>query len=88
MTLHKFINDVLTGADNKSVDVGRVAFLASYAGFFIFGIVSVCLHHPWTALDYSSGVTAMAVGWGVNLKLKKDTEPHADKQARGKNDAE
>lgn len=73
--MKKLFRDILTGVDNRSFDNGRVICLLSYSVYFVFAILSVCLHHPWSALDFSGGISAMAICFGVNLKLKKDTEP-------------
>ncbi len=75
MNIRKIINDIMTGADNESFDNGRVVCLLSFIVYFILAFCNLHAGHPWTAMDFSGGTTAMAVGFGVNLRLKKSTEP-------------
>lgn len=71
----KLWNDVLTGADNKSYDNGRVVCFISFIVYYILSFMSMYSAHPWSAIDFASGCTAMAIGFGMNLHLKKETEP-------------
>lgn len=71
----KFLKDILTGQDNETFDQGR--FLCIFSFFFYFGasIGSILIHKPWGALDFAGGISAMAVGFGIHLRLKNDSEP-------------
>lgn len=70
----KMLKDILTGKDNETYDNGRVLCVASFVVYFIMALAS--LHAtPWSAVDFSAGIGAMAVGFGLNLKFKRDTEP-------------
>lgn len=71
----KIMKDILTGIDNHSYDNGRVVCAISFLVYYIMAISSLCSIHPWTAMDFAGGVGAMAVGFGVNLRLKRHTEP-------------
>ena len=73
----KFIRDILTGVDNETYDHGRVMSLMSFMSYIGYGIGNLIMQHPWSAIDFASGLTALAVGFGVHLKLKSDTEPQA-----------
>jgi len=71
----KIVKDILTGADNETFDHGRVMGLLSYIVYFVLAFFDLINDHKWAAMDFASGVSAMAVGFGINLKLKSDTEP-------------
>ena len=71
----KLFKDILTGIDNETYDNGRVLCIISFTVYFALAIWSFLVHHGWAPMDFSGGATAMAVGFGVNIKLKSDTEP-------------
>jgi membrane-associated protease RseP (regulator of RpoE activity) len=71
----KLFKDILTCANNVDYDIGRVICLVSYLVYFGLSIIDTSLGHSWSAMDFSGGVGTMAVGFGVNFKLKQDTEP-------------
>ncbi len=73
--IKKIIKDSLTGADNVSYDNGRVLCSVSFIAFFLLSGVSVHYGHFWSPIEFASGVATMAVGFGINLHLKKQTEP-------------
>lgn len=73
----KLIKDILTGIDKETYDNGRVLCLLSFLVYYALALASVVSHNPWTPLDFAGGVGTMAVGFGVNLHLKKSTEPKA-----------
>ena len=73
--MNKFIKDILTGIDNETYDHGRVMSLASFISYVGYGIASMIQGHPWAAMDFSAGLSALAVGFGIHLKLKENTEP-------------
>lgn len=74
----KFFRDILTGADNSSYDCGRVVCFISHISYIGMGFISFAMGHPWGAMDFASGVSAMAIGFGVHLYMKKDTEPNGN----------
>lgn len=71
----KLVKDILTGADNETFDHGRVTGLMSFIVYFVLAFYDLITEHKWQAMDFASGISAMAVAFGVNLKLKGDTEP-------------
>lgn len=73
--MNKLLIDILTGVDNKTYDHGRVLGLTSFIFYYILSMFNLVAGHPWSAMDFASGVGAMAVGFGIHLKLKSDTEP-------------
>lgn len=75
----KFIKDILTGIDGESYDNGRVLCLASHLVYFCMSAAALYIDHTWDAVAFATGIGTMAVGYGVNLHLKKSTEPGNDK---------
>ena len=77
VNMNKFFKDILTGVDKQTYDQGRVTCLMSFISYYIYAAANLVLGHPWQALDFAGGLTAIAVGFGIHLKLKSDTEPQA-----------
>jgi hypothetical protein len=75
--MNKFFKDILTGVDKTTYDIGRVMAFASFIGYHVYAVISLYLGHVWSAIDYSSGLSAIFVANGIHLKLKSDTEPGA-----------
>lgn len=73
--ISKITKDILTGVDNQTFDNGRVMCVLSFIVYFFMAGYGVIQSHNWNPLDFASGVGTMAVGFGVNLSLKKSTEP-------------
>jgi len=71
----KLFKDVLTGVDNQTFDHGRLMGLLSFIFYFILSLFDLLTSHTWRAMDFAGGIATMAVAFGVNLKLKSDTEP-------------
>lgn len=71
----KFFRDILTGADNVTYDNARVLCFMSHIVYFVMAFTSYIINKPWQPVDFASGVGAMAVGFGIHLYMKKDTEP-------------
>lgn len=69
------LKDILTGIDKETYDNGRVLCLLSYIIYFAMALGSILVDKPWSALDFAGGIGTMAVGFGVNLHLKRSTEP-------------
>ena len=75
--LRKLCKDILTGVDNETYDISRVLCLMAHGIYFALAIASFVIEKPWAPLDFASGIGTMAVGFGVNLHLKRATEPGA-----------
>lgn len=71
----KFFKDILTGIDNETYDNARVLCFMSHIVYFAMAFMSYVINKPWQAVDFASGIGAMAVGFGIHLYMKKDTEP-------------
>lgn len=73
--IKKLMTDIMTGIDNQTFDIGRVTGFMSFIVYYVMGVCSFIFHQGWTALEFSSGIAAMAVGIGLHLKIKETTEP-------------
>lgn len=71
----KLIRDCLTCADNETFDQTRVLSVMSFFSYYGLSFMSAWLNHPWSAMDFSGGIAAMTVAFGINLRLKHRTEP-------------
>jgi len=72
--MKKIINDLLTGKDNKTYDIGRVTWLLGFVAIIVLAGYevmrgSVNLRELAEALGIVSGAS------GVSVMLKKDSEP-------------
>ena len=78
--LAKIFNDVLTGIDNKTYEHSRVVGVCSLVGYFVVGFVNmVHAGQIWSAMDFASGISVIAVAFGIQSKLKENTEPPKEK---------
>lgn len=71
----KLLKDILTGIDQETYDSGRVLCLCSFLIYFIIAIATTAMGKPWSPIDFSAGIGTMAVGFGINLHMKRLTEP-------------
>ena len=74
--LGKIFKDILTGADNETYDHSRVLGASCLVGYFVVGFVNM-IHagQVWTGMDFAGGISAIAVAFGIQIKLKENTEP-------------
>jgi len=78
--MRKLFRDIFTGIDNHTFDNGRVLCFASFFVFFTLAIINSVQGHSWGAMDFAGGDAAIAVGFGINLRLKRKTEPQRKKE--------
>jgi hypothetical protein len=71
----KILKDILTGADNESYDHGRVLGLMTFVMYFGLAVTALVINHSFDPMNFAGGASTMAVGFGIHLKLKSDTEP-------------
>lgn len=70
------INDAFTGADNKTVDIGRICLVICTLVFCYLSIYNVDKFDPQA---FGIGAAALAGGFMGGLALKAKTEPSAEK---------
>jgi hypothetical protein len=74
--LAKMFKDILTGIDNETYDHSRVVGLGCLVGYFIVGFVNMIhANQIWSAIDFASGISAITIAFGIQIKLKENTEP-------------
>jgi hypothetical protein len=84
MAVKKHLMNLLTGKDNQTLDVGRVALAASVAVFLALAIYSVVvLHDHWDPQAFGIGIASVLGGGGAGLALKAKTEPDPPAPAAG-----
>jgi hypothetical protein len=71
----KILQDILTGKDNKTHDLGRWMGLVSFVAGIALEVYCVVSSKPFDFMGYGVGIGAIAAGVGAMLKLKEDTEP-------------
>ena len=74
----KILNDLLTGQDGKTHDIGRWSWMLSLlATMFGAGYEMVYNNAP-ILKDFAEAVGIIAGAHGAAVMLKKDTEPHVE----------
>ena len=71
----KWLNDLFTGKDGSTQDLGRWSW-----AFSLFSVLAVAIHEAWTGkmVDLQAlgiSISAVVAAHGVAIGLKKDTEP-------------
>ena len=70
------LNDLLTGADNTTQDIGRwFAAATGISAIFFQGWSVIVDKAPFSMQEYGVGIGALAAGIGALLKLKETSEP-------------
>lgn len=72
--MRKFLNDILTGLDGKTIDAARV-FMAGGCGAMLVGAGMAIWHGTFDPVTFGSGYGGLMVGAGGSIWLKRDTEP-------------
>lgn len=73
--LTKILNDLLTGADNKTHDIARWSWLLSFLAI-VLGAGYEVIHSQLPSLrDFAEAVGIISGAHGAAVMLKKDTEP-------------
>lgn len=72
----RWLNDILTGKDGVTHDMGRwMGVLSFLSGLGLEVYVIVVKGQPFDFTQFGLGIAAMAAGIGALLKLKEGTEP-------------
>ncbi len=73
--MNKLLNDIFTGKDCHTFDIGRILWAFGCGNFFALSIMHVIVNHDFNPLEYAAALgTLLAAGAG-SLALKSKTEP-------------
>ena len=75
--MRHFLTTAFTGADNASVDLGRVLWALSTVAFLSFELVALCRGATFDSMSFAGALSTLAIGHGASLRLKGETEPEA-----------
>lgn len=64
-----FKDSITSNHDCEKFDNGRIICAMSFTFYYMLAFYNAFLGHGWTAIEFASGCTAMAVGFGINLHL-------------------
>jgi hypothetical protein len=75
ISMYKFLNDIFTGKNNSTFDLGRILWAMGVLVFLVLSVIDVLNGHRFDPISYGAGLGAvMALGAGA-LALKSKTEP-------------
>lgn len=74
--ISKIFKHSLTLSDNETFDGSKVLCFVSFVIYFSLAIYDTINSGHWSPIDFAGGLGALAVGFGINLKL---TQPPVEK---------
>ena len=75
MSIKEIILQTFTGADNKSIDVGRILWAMSVVSFLVMGFYGIWKGQVIDYLAFGTGISAIMAAGGAALGFKAKTEP-------------
>lgn len=79
--MKKLFNDIFTGIDNQTYDLGRILWAASVVVFLLMSIGHMILSHIFSYVECAGGISAILASGAGSLAIKSKTEPKKeDKQ--------
>lgn len=72
---HKILNDLLTGADNKTHDIARWSWLLSFFAIVIGAGYELVQGHLPSLRDFAESIGIISGAHGGAILMKKDAEP-------------
>jgi hypothetical protein len=72
-----FLRHILTGADNATWHLGKVAGFIAFLVGLALEVYCVLAGKAFDFIGYGAGVAAMAAGIGALIKLQETSEPGA-----------
>ena len=76
--MKKLLNDILTGIDNKTFDIGRIAIFSSVIVMLCLIVAKFIVTHEFNAIEVGAGLGGIFAGGGGMLAFKAKTEPSRD----------
>jgi len=72
---YKILNDLLTGADNKTHDIARWSWFLSFFAILLGAGYELIQGHLPSLRDFAESIGIISGAHGAAVMLKKDTEP-------------
>ena len=76
MSMSKWIRDLFTGKDNKTVDLGRVLWAKSVVAYLAIAFYQVHIGNPIDFVSHGAGISGILAAGGAAIGLKANTEPN------------
>jgi len=77
MRIPEWLLHILTQADNFTFDHGKLISFFSFLIYFVLSIIALILFQKFDPMNFATGVSAMAVGFGIHIKLNPGDKPDA-----------
>lgn len=71
----EMIRHCFTGADNRTVDIGRVLWALGVLSFIVFAAIHVIHNHAFDPASYGGGLGGLLAGGGAGVGFKWRSEP-------------
>jgi hypothetical protein len=71
----KFFNDIFTGRDNVTYDIGRVLWFKAVCAFILISAYEVYRGVNIDMIAWGTGLAALLGGGGAAIGMKSSTEP-------------
>jgi hypothetical protein len=72
---HRILNDLLTGADNKTHDIARWSWFLSFFAILLGAGYELVQGHLPSLRDFAESVGIISGAHGAAVMMKKDAEP-------------
>jgi hypothetical protein len=73
--MNKVINDLLTGKDNQTHDLGRWAWMLGFLTVIAIAIYEVYQARPISLTELASALGIISGAGGASVMMKSNTEP-------------
>jgi hypothetical protein len=81
---YKVVNDIFTGKDQHTVDIGRILWAVGILVYFALSIHSVWHGTVFDPVSWGTGFSAIMASGGAALWMKSSTEPESPREAHRK----
>jgi hypothetical protein len=75
MKFKDLIFHTFTGADNKTIDIGRILWAMSVVSFLVMGFYGIWKGQVMDYLAFGTGIAAVMAAGGAALGMKANSEP-------------
>jgi hypothetical protein len=75
--MNKILNDLLTGKDNKTHDLGRWTWMAGFISIICIAIYEVMQSKAISLTELASALGIVSGAGGASVMMKSNSEPEA-----------